>query len=76
MSFVRNFGEMVLKMERLAHARNAGVLYLEVLAGSSPIDPEITDRQVTGLPQLTRNCCQKSALVLIWRGKYETFASF
>lgn len=29
MSFVRYFGEMVLKMERMAHAWNSGVLYLK-----------------------------------------------
>lgn len=61
MSFVRYFGEMVLKMERMEPCVEFRVWYLKV--GSCPIDPEITDRQVPGQPQTGPKVLQESALI-------------
>lgn len=58
MSFVRNFWRDAPKNGEVGPCSECGVLNLEALVRSSPIDPEITDGQVKGQPQLTGNCCR------------------
>lgn len=72
MSFVRYFGEMILKNGEGGPCLEFRVLCSKV--GSSPIDPEITDRQAIGQPQLAEKELQESELALVSRdGNIEYF---
>lgn len=67
MSFVRYFGEMVLKLGEAGPRLECRVLYLEALVLLFPFDLKIRDMQVKARPQLASNCCRNQFFVLIYR---------